>query len=112
MKQNLIEKMFRRNPYAWTKPMLSEQNVESLKTQMHLDKFILEQEITQVFAKYIVESDSSDDRELIATLWVANLEKFMRNNLDYNAHCLMDYLIFCMNPDNEDDDGYFPLLIQ
>ena len=76
----------KKHAYVFTKPLKDEESIETLKTQMHLEKFILEMDITETLAN----ATSGDNLEFMCKLFENIMNNFRKNNPNFNASVLID----------------------
>lgn len=76
----------KKHAYIFTKPLKDEESIETLKTQMHLEKFILEMSITETLAN----ETTGDNAEFMCQLYKKVMDNFEKNNPNFNADVLID----------------------
>ena len=76
----------KKHAYEFTKPLKDEESIETLKTQMHLEKFILEMDITETLAN----ATTDYNLEFMCKLFENIMHNFRKNNPNFNISILID----------------------
>jgi hypothetical protein len=101
MKKEAVELM-RKHPYLFFAPSepLGEETIEGLKDKAHMEKFILEMQITKLIKKRLFSlvplgktEEEQDDILYIVSMFIYDLfYEFQKNNSHFNEDVLNDIL--------------------
>lgn len=97
MKRKSDSELMRKHPYLFFTPYepIGEETIEGLKDKAHMEKFILEIQITKLIKKHLLSlydqvKNPYDAEELVQHFLYDLFNEFERNNPDFNPEVLME----------------------
>jgi len=91
MKKEDHSELMRKHPYLFFTPYepIGEETIEGLKDKAHMEKFILEIQITKLIKKHLFFGGCSSD-QVISDFMYDLFHEFERNNPNFNPEVLTE----------------------